>query len=121
MNNDATAKERMHQNSPDDQARSGMAGTGVAAQTADGRASSIGALSLDGVQTIGVRAGVLAGQFVTGIDSARQKITDTRDLVVEKTKTAARATDNYVTNNPWKAVGIASGIGLVLGLMLRRR
>lgn len=35
-------------------------------------------------------------------------------------KKAAVATDVYVRENPWAALGVAGGIGLVLGLLLRR-
>ena len=41
--------------------------------------------------------------------------------VVEKTKAAARATDDYVHDNPWKAVGVAAGVGFLLGLLVNRR
>ncbi len=37
---------------------------------------------------------------------------------------AKEATDNvnkYVRHNPWYAIGIAAGAGLLIGLMLRRR
>jgi ElaB/YqjD/DUF883 family membrane-anchored ribosome-binding protein len=30
-------------------------------------------------------------------------------------------TDQYVHNNPWKAVGIAGGVGLLLGMLIGRR
>jgi ElaB/YqjD/DUF883 family membrane-anchored ribosome-binding protein len=32
-----------------------------------------------------------------------------------------RTTDLYVRDNPWQAVGIAAGLGLIVGLLLRRR
>ena len=35
----------------------------------------------------------------------------TSAAVVEKTKAAARATDDYVHDNPRKSVGIAAGVG----------
>lgn len=41
--------------------------------------------------------------------------------LVEKTRAAARATDDYVHENPWQAVGIGAGIGFLLGLVLGRR
>lgn len=41
--------------------------------------------------------------------------------LVEKTRAAARATDDYVHANPWQAVGIGAGIGFLLGLVLGRR
>ena len=41
--------------------------------------------------------------------------------LMERTKAAARATDDYVRANPWRAVGIAAGVGLVVGLLVGRR
>jgi ElaB/YqjD/DUF883 family membrane-anchored ribosome-binding protein len=38
-----------------------------------------------------------------------------------KTKAAAKATDVYVHENPWKAIGVAAGFSLVIGLLLGRR
>jgi ElaB/YqjD/DUF883 family membrane-anchored ribosome-binding protein len=57
--------------------------------------------------------------------AAKQKLVALEETAVEKTRQAARATDDYVHENPWQAVGISAGIGLavglVLGLMLNRR
>ena len=41
--------------------------------------------------------------------------------LLEKTKQAARATDDYVHDNPWQAVGVAAAIGLALGVLIGRR
>jgi ElaB/YqjD/DUF883 family membrane-anchored ribosome-binding protein len=38
-----------------------------------------------------------------------------------KSKEAARAADAYVHDNPWKAVGVAAGFGLLIGLLGGRR
>lgn len=40
--------------------------------------------------------------------------------LVANGKKAVAATDFYVHENPWAALGVAGGIGLVLGLLLRR-
>jgi ElaB/YqjD/DUF883 family membrane-anchored ribosome-binding protein len=34
---------------------------------------------------------------------------------------AVKATETYVRENPWQAIGIAAGVGLVLGLLISRR
>lgn len=52
---------------------------------------------------------------------AKLRIADAEDLVIDRTKAAARATDDYVNENPWCAVGIAAGIGLLLGILIGRR
>lgn len=52
---------------------------------------------------------------------AKLRLADTEAALVDRTKAAARATDDYVQENPWRAVGIAAGIGLLLGVIIGRR
>ena len=52
---------------------------------------------------------------------AKLRIADAEAALVDKTKAAARATDDYANENPWQAVGIAAGIGLLLGIIIGRR
>jgi ElaB/YqjD/DUF883 family membrane-anchored ribosome-binding protein len=52
---------------------------------------------------------------------ARIRLDAAEEVLVEKTRAAARATDDYVHENPWQAVGIGAGIGFLLGLVLGRR
>ena len=49
------------------------------------------------------------------------KLGDAERVLTEKTKQAARVTDDYVRDNPWQAVGIAAMAGLVLGILISRR
>lgn len=53
--------------------------------------------------------------------TARIKVAEAQEVVVDKAKAAARATDDYVHANPWRAVGIAAGAGLVIGMLISRR
>jgi len=53
--------------------------------------------------------------------SAKVKLTEAERALLEKTKEAAKATDEYVHEHPWKAVGIAAGAGLLLGVLISRR
>jgi ElaB/YqjD/DUF883 family membrane-anchored ribosome-binding protein len=52
---------------------------------------------------------------------AKIKLAEAEDVLIDKGKQAARVTDEYVHDNPWKAVGIAAGIGFVIGLLIGRR
>jgi ElaB/YqjD/DUF883 family membrane-anchored ribosome-binding protein len=52
---------------------------------------------------------------------AKAKIAETQDALLEKTRAAARVTDDYVHENPWQAVGAAAAVGLVIGLLIGRR
>ena len=54
------------------------------------------------------------------LKEGKETLADAEDVLIEKTRDAAEAACEYVQKNPWSAVGIAAGIGLVLGLLIRR-
>jgi len=53
--------------------------------------------------------------------AAKEKMSDAQAAMLARTKAAAKATDEYVHVHPWKAVGVAAGVGLVVGLLIGRR
>lgn len=55
------------------------------------------------------------------LNAARARLVDIEQAVVAKAKATAKATDQYVHENPWKAVGIAAAIGFTLGVLISRR
>jgi ElaB/YqjD/DUF883 family membrane-anchored ribosome-binding protein len=69
----------------------------------------------------GEKAAAARARMEDSLRAARVKVAEAQEVVVDKAKAAARATDDYVHANPWKAVGIAAGVGLVLGLLISRR
>lgn len=50
----------------------------------------------------------------------KKALTDAEKILVQRTREAADVADDYVRDNPWSAVGIAAGVGLLLGLLIRR-
>ncbi|MFH1044713.1 MAG: DUF883 family protein [Pseudomonadota bacterium] len=52
---------------------------------------------------------------------AKDKLSRAEEAMLDKTKAAARATDDYVHDHPWGAVGIAAAVGLVIGMLISRR
>ena len=52
---------------------------------------------------------------------ARFEAADVQVVVVEKGKQAARVTDDYVHEHPWAAIGIAAGVGVLVGLLVNRK
>ena len=52
---------------------------------------------------------------------AKARLEDAQAAVVERTRVAAKATDEYVHDNPWQAIGVAATIGLILGALIARR
>lgn len=69
----------------------------------------------------GEGAAALRSRIEFGLKKARVDLAQLQDAAVVKAKAAGRATDDFVHDNPWKAVGVASGIGLVVGLLIGRR
>jgi ElaB/YqjD/DUF883 family membrane-anchored ribosome-binding protein len=55
------------------------------------------------------------------LQDLKQKLLETEKMVAEKAKVAAKATDEYVHENPWQSIGVAAGIGFLVGLLVSRR
>jgi ElaB/YqjD/DUF883 family membrane-anchored ribosome-binding protein len=55
------------------------------------------------------------------LHQAKVKLAEAEQVVIDQTRQAARVTDEYVHDNPWKAVGIGAGIGFIIGLLIGRR
>jgi ElaB/YqjD/DUF883 family membrane-anchored ribosome-binding protein len=49
----------------------------------------------------------------------KKALADAEKNLVEKSKECAEIADDYVRENPWSAVGVAAGVGLMLGLLIR--
>ncbi len=69
----------------------------------------------------GEKIGAIRERLQEHMHKAKDRLADTKEIVVDRTKEAARATDDYVRDNPWHAVGIAAGVGLVVGMLIGRR
>ena len=78
---------------------------------------------MDNNETTGANAELenLTDQIEEGVRSGRYSWAQIQDAVVSRTREAAETTDQYVHENPWKVVGIAAGLGFVLGLLMAPR
>lgn len=74
-----------------------------------------------GSDQAGDQATAWRGRIQERIDQARTTLSQLQESVVDRAKAASRATDDYVHDHPWKAVGMAAGAGLILGLLIGRR
>jgi ElaB/YqjD/DUF883 family membrane-anchored ribosome-binding protein len=52
---------------------------------------------------------------------ARARVTQVEEDALKAAREMAEATEEYVRDNPWQAIGVAAGVGLLLGLVLGRR
>ena len=69
----------------------------------------------------GEKVAAARARIQDSMDGAKIKLAQFSDASAEKAKAAARATDDYVHDHPWHAVGIAALLGLVLGTLISRR
>ncbi len=69
----------------------------------------------------GEKVGDLRERLAIRLRDAKERVVDLEVALVEKSKAAARATDDFVHEEPWKAVGVAAAVGLALGVLIGRR
>jgi ElaB/YqjD/DUF883 family membrane-anchored ribosome-binding protein len=55
------------------------------------------------------------------VRQAKARLATVEEEALERAKALAGDADEYVKTKPWQAVGIAAGVGLVLGLLISRR
>ena len=69
----------------------------------------------------GEKMGDLRERIGESLRDAKLRLADAEVAMVDRTKAAARATDDFVHENPWRAVGVAAFVGLLLGAIISRR
>lgn len=70
---------------------------------------------------VGDSAVKLRERIKVRLADAKVRLVEAEAVLVAKTKAAARATDEYVHESPWTAIGVAAGVGLLVGLIIGRR
>jgi ElaB/YqjD/DUF883 family membrane-anchored ribosome-binding protein len=72
----------------------------------------------------GDKAQALRAGVEESLQSARARLADLEAKAIAQSKAAARTTDAYVHDNPWRSIGIAAAIaaavGVLLGLLINR-
>lgn len=70
---------------------------------------------------VGEEAADLRGRLQARMNQAKADLVHLQEVAVARAKAAGHATDEFVHENPWKSIGIAAGLGLVVGLLISRR
>ncbi len=68
----------------------------------------------------GERVAAARQKIEQSLAEGKQALADAEKIVIERSKEYADIADDYIRKNPWNAVGIAAGVGLILGLLMRR-
>jgi ElaB/YqjD/DUF883 family membrane-anchored ribosome-binding protein len=69
----------------------------------------------------GDKAAEMREKVTEHLKRAKFRLQEEQEKMMERTKEVAGAADDYVHDNPWQAVGVAAGVGFLLGLVLGRR
>ncbi len=69
----------------------------------------------------GEKVSAARAKMEDSVRSAKVKLAEAQDVVIDKAKAAAQATDDYVHAHPWKAVGFGAAIGVIVGMLIARR
>jgi ElaB/YqjD/DUF883 family membrane-anchored ribosome-binding protein len=55
------------------------------------------------------------------IEAVRRQVGELKVSVTEGATAAAKTTDQYVRDNPWNAIAIGAGVGMLLGYLVARK
>jgi len=73
----------------------------------------------------GDKAGAIKASVEKSLAAAGDRVAKLREESMAQARAAANATDEYVQDNPWRAVGMVAAVagitGLVAGLLIARR
>jgi ElaB/YqjD/DUF883 family membrane-anchored ribosome-binding protein len=69
----------------------------------------------------GEKAADVRSRVQARLSQARIDLVNLQEAAVAKAKAAGHAADEFVHDNPWKSIGAAAGIGMVIGLLIGRR
>ena len=69
----------------------------------------------------GDQAEELRAQIKDSLFKARETLEETKESLKDRGEAAVIATEDYVQSNPWQSVGIAAGVGFLIGLLATRR
>lgn len=69
----------------------------------------------------GEKADALRSKGLTLLDAALAKAQDVQAVALDTGKELASTADDYVQENPWRAVALSAGVGLLVGLLIGRK
>jgi ElaB/YqjD/DUF883 family membrane-anchored ribosome-binding protein len=65
--------------------------------------------------------GELRARMQDRVQQAKSGIVQLQHTAIAKARAAGHATDEFVHESPWRAIGISAGLGLMIGLLIGRR
>jgi ElaB/YqjD/DUF883 family membrane-anchored ribosome-binding protein len=75
----------------------------------------------EATSSTGMKADDLRERGLALLDNAMVKAQDLQSVALDTSKEVVDTADSYVKDNPWRAVAISAGVGVLLGMMITRR
>jgi ElaB/YqjD/DUF883 family membrane-anchored ribosome-binding protein len=75
---------------------------------------------MDAAGTNNASLGDLKDRVNETIEAAREKLADLQQEARQRGRSAAAATESWIRLNPWAAVAIGAGLGMLVGALLIR-
>lgn len=72
-------------------------------------------------EATGEKAEELRETALRSLRRTREHLYTTQDELMAQGRRAVRATDDYVHDNPWRAIGVAGLVGVLIGALICRR
>ena len=78
-------------------------------------------LMREAADATGDKASELRENALRSLRRTRETLYDTQDELLAQGRRAVRATDDYVHDNPWRAITVAGVAGVLIGAIICRR
>jgi ElaB/YqjD/DUF883 family membrane-anchored ribosome-binding protein len=65
--------------------------------------------------------GSIRSKALETLANAKESLSGIEGQLSDRAKEAAASADDFVHRKPWEAVGVAAGLGLLIGLLIHRR
>jgi ElaB/YqjD/DUF883 family membrane-anchored ribosome-binding protein len=69
----------------------------------------------------GEGAAVARARIQENLQVVKGRLVSAEDVLIERTRDAAKDADRYVHDNPWQAIGVSACVGAIVGMLISRR
>lgn len=69
----------------------------------------------------GEGAAIARARIQESLKVVKGRLHTAETAVVERTRQAAKVTDQYVHANPWQSIGISACAGVIIGMLIKRQ
>ncbi len=68
----------------------------------------------------GEGAAAARARIQENLQVVKRRLASGQDVLLERTREAAKDADQYVHDNPWQAIGVSACVGAIVGMLIAR-